>query len=292
MNHEQIALPAPEEPYKAFGFTENEHLFWRVGNGRFNRILEDDQTIIHKIQESSNSYGDFLFVTASRPGEQERVVMTFYGLGYHEMRERWINQEWFWYQASMNPELLEQQMNKEEVREMIKQRLESIQPYFGEHTQTQRGQMFEILADLTDEDGAWAEMEDLESLDNWLGEIEPEDHPETLRPCGENLLDEKSREKLPPLYHGEERGLDALAQVKFFTPDSDWTWYASEFNGEDIFFGLVSGFEVEFGYFSLKELQEARGPMGLQIERDLFFEPETLGELEKKHRKDLYHQPN
>jgi hypothetical protein len=29
-------------------------------------------------------------------------------------------------------------------------------------------------------------------------------------------------------------GLDGLAQVKFFTHDSDWTWYASEFDGEDI----------------------------------------------------------
>jgi hypothetical protein len=33
---------------------------------------------------------------------------------------------------------------------------------------------------------------------------------------------------------GEELGLDAHAQVKFFTPDSGWTWYASEFDGNDI----------------------------------------------------------
>jgi hypothetical protein len=42
-------------------------------------------------------------------------------------------------------------------------------------------------------------------------------------PTGENLLDQASREKLPPLYSGEEKGLDALAQVKFFTPDAQWT---------------------------------------------------------------------
>ena len=77
-------------------------------------------------------------------------------------------------------------------------------------------------------------------------------------------------------------GLEAIAPVKFFTPDSNWTWYASEFDGEDIFFGLVSGLEVELGYFSLKELQEVRGPLGLQIERDLYFEPRTLKELLEK----------
>ena len=98
-------------------------------------------------------------------------------------------------------------------------------------------------------------------------------------PRGHELLTEEIRKKLPELYSGEERGLDALAQVKFFTPDSFWTWYASEFDGEDIFFGLVSGFEVELGYFSLKELESVNGPMGLPIERDLHFEPKSLQEL-------------
>ena len=89
-------------------------------------------------------------------------------------------------------------------------------------------------------------------------------------PTGDNLLDPESREKLPALYSGEELGLMAIALVKFFTPDSNWTWYASEFDGEDLFFGLVSGFEVELGYFSLSELQSVKGPLGLPIERDHF----------------------
>jgi hypothetical protein len=42
---------------------------------------------------------------------------------------------------------------------------------------------------------------------------------------------------------------------------------------------LVSGFEVELGYFPLKKLKEARGPMGLLIERDLYYAPKTLREL-------------
>ncbi len=97
------------------------------------------------------------------------------------------------------------------------------------------------------------------------------------------LLDAKSRELLPPLYHGEERTLEAVAPVKFFTPDAQWTWYASEFDGEDMFFGLVNGFELEFGYFSLSELEETRGALGLPIERDRFYEPKTLQELLDMH---------
>ena len=107
-------------------------------------------------------------------------------------------------------------------------------------------------------------------------------------PTGDNLLDPESREKLPPLYSGEELGLMAIALVKFFTPDSNWTWYASEFDGEDLFFGLVSGFEIELGYFSLSELQSVKGSLGLPIERDLYYEPKTLKELMEKHKKDSW----
>ena len=107
-------------------------------------------------------------------------------------------------------------------------------------------------------------------------------------PTGDNLLDPESREKLPDLYSSEELGLMALALVKFFTPDSNWTWYASEFDGEDLFFGLLDGLETELGYFSLSELQSVKGPLGLPIERDLHYEPKTLKELIELHKKQRH----
>lgn len=94
------------------------------------------------------------------------------------------------------------------------------------------------------------------------------------------LLTKAIRAKLPPLYKTEYLPHDEkIVQVKFFTPDSSWTWYAIEFDGEDTFFGLVVSFEVEMGYFSLRELQEARGPYGLPIERDRWFKPTPLNEV-------------
>lgn len=102
------------------------------------------------------------------------------------------------------------------------------------------------------------------------------------------LLPKEMREQLPELYANEEIGLAAQALVKFFTPDSNWTWYASEFNGEDIFFGLVIGFVAEFGYFSLSELESVRGPLGLPIERDEHFEPKTLEELRDHYDQEGY----
>ena len=95
------------------------------------------------------------------------------------------------------------------------------------------------------------------------------------------LITEEIRRNLPKLYEQDGKGLDAIAYVKFFTPDSNWSWYVTEFDGEDIFFGLVDGFEKELGYFSLNELQSVKGPLGLKIERDLYFVPTTLEELMK-----------
>ena len=45
------------------------------------------------------------------------------------------------------------------------------------------------------------------------------------------------------------------------------------------FFGLVFGHEREYGYFLLSELEEVRGPLGLPIERDLYFKPKPLAEI-------------
>ena len=101
-----------------------------------------------------------------------------------------------------------------------------------------------------------------------------------------HLLTKAIRRKLPPLYVNESKGTEALAIVKFFTLDSSWTWYASEFDGDDLFFGLAVGVEPELGYFRLSELQTVRGKLGLPVERDRYFEPTPLRELLDKHEKE------
>jgi hypothetical protein len=95
------------------------------------------------------------------------------------------------------------------------------------------------------------------------------------------LLTNELRRKLPPLYASEHEQ-DPQVICKFFTPDSRWTWYAVEFDGDDTFFGWVEGLENELGYFSLSELESVRGPLGLPIERDLYFEPCRLSQVKPK----------
>jgi hypothetical protein len=127
---------------------------------------------------------------------------------------------------------------------------------------------------------------------------------EKQKPPKPVLLDQATRDQLPPLYTGDEQklGLNALAQAKYFLPGTGWTWYASEGSPVDedgfydtdkpkvdyVFFGFVSGLEVELGYFSLSELEDLRSPFGaLPVERDLYFEPKTLRELQELHRRGL-----
>jgi len=99
------------------------------------------------------------------------------------------------------------------------------------------------------------------------------------------LLTAELRGRLPGLY-SQEGNRDPIVHLKFFTPDSNWTWFVTEGSedGEDFrFFGYVIGLEEEWGYFMLSELESVRGPLGLAIERDLYFRPAPFGEVIKKY---------
>lgn len=74
----------------------------------------------------------------------------------------------------------------------------------------------------------------------------------------------------------QEDKSDPLIIAKFFNPTGAGTWYATEYNPSDkTFYGYVSIFgdwNDEWGYFSLTELESLKGPFGLGIERDIYFQ--------------------
>ena len=140
-----------------------------------------------------------------------------------------------------------------------------------------------------------------------MSEHEPVRHnpniPDYLRnpeQDGRVLLPDSLKERMPALY-SQEQERDPLVVCKFFDPVGSWTWYATEGSPVDedssydtdkekvdyLFFGLVVGFEKEFGYFSLTELQTLkegmRGVRALPIERDVHFRPQRLSEITRQH---------
>lgn len=98
------------------------------------------------------------------------------------------------------------------------------------------------------------------------------------------LMTKELERQIPELY-SQEKVEDPLVRAKFFTPWANWTWYVTEYSAvapdgvERLCFGYVDGLEPELGYFSLDELEEVRGPLGLKIERDLYWTPVPLSEV-------------
>ncbi len=95
------------------------------------------------------------------------------------------------------------------------------------------------------------------------------------------LFPQELRTRLPPLYPRKASRIQPFT-FAFSLRTRTGPWYATEGSpGDDdfIFFGYVIGFEKEWGYFALSELASSRGPMGLPIERDLYFEPQPFSQV-------------
>lgn len=99
------------------------------------------------------------------------------------------------------------------------------------------------------------------------------------------LLTEELKHRLPKLGTSDpDRLQEAAVHARFFDPTSKWRWYILEFDGSDVFLGIViTGSHALIGNFTLTELQSLRyrdaklGEIG--VERDTTFEPITVSEL-------------
>ncbi len=94
------------------------------------------------------------------------------------------------------------------------------------------------------------------------------------------LLTQELLSGLPDLYT-QENATDPICHVKLFSPDSSWSWYIIELSKRDdnTCFGYVMGLENELGYFTLSELENIKGQLGLDIERDTSFTPTLLSKV-------------
>jgi hypothetical protein len=99
------------------------------------------------------------------------------------------------------------------------------------------------------------------------------------------LLPIETREQLPKLY-AQEGTEDPFVYVKFFFPAGNWTWFVTEGEprGDDfLFFGYVIALDKEWGYFTLKQLEEIE-IAGLTVERDLYFKPGSFSHCIKRRK--------
>lgn len=100
------------------------------------------------------------------------------------------------------------------------------------------------------------------------------------------LIPKELLKSIPELY-ATERSLNPICYIKLFTPDTQWTWFIIELDRKTNFcYGYVQGLDNELGYFSLDEIKEVKGPLGLKVERDLFFNPTALSLIRANSRKE------
>lgn len=87
--------------------------------------------------------------------------------------------------------------------------------------------------------------------------------------------------KIPALGDTEDSP-DPKVWVKFFS--NRFRWYVTEWDGRDSFFGWVrdSNGDGELGYFSLAELDRAKGRFGPAVERDLYWTPRPLSQAKRE----------
>ena len=102
-----------------------------------------------------------------------------------------------------------------------------------------------------------------------------------------DLLPEELKRILPPLY-SQKSSSAPIVHGKLFTPDAGWTWFITEGSEEEdgdwLLFGYVIGLEEEWGYFLLSEIASVQGPLGLPVERDLWFQPGPIDEVLRRER--------
>lgn len=85
----------------------------------------------------------------------------------------------------------------------------------------------------------------------------------------------------------KKRAKDITVIAKFFCPWGAATWFATDYDEADnVCFGyanLGDDQNAELGYFSIDELEDLKGPLGLKIERDLYWKERSLQEVMDCH---------
>ena|ERR1041385_2605772 len=126
---------------------------------------------------------------------------------------------------------------------------------------------------------------DLRQLINELRKGEGDTYQNGIKPGPKKLQQFREVMKLRevPTLGTQDKSDNPILFVKLFDPTGSWTWFLSEWNprDQDSCFGLVHGFEKEWGYISLAELAVVPGAMGIGIEIDMHWIPRRASEVDE-----------
>jgi hypothetical protein len=158
-----------------FTLTNDELLDSRLSHARFTELVNQHSTTVHEIKLSTNLNGEFMFITLAARIPQlhwcestsaKRRRVTFWGLGYHDSHERWLCDEWRWSEACVFglPSGAPKLSRRRVLAEINERRAFCLTEAQAAEPASSRAQLFAMLADLGDEDGATTMLEDMEMM--------------------------------------------------------------------------------------------------------------------------------
>lgn len=90
----------------------------------------------------------------------------------------------------------------------------------------------------------------------------------------------READKLPVTLDPNLDADQIVCRVRLFNPTGSGTWWLASYDPESgIAFGIAELFERELGDIYMPELVAHRGLMGLPIERDIHFRPQTVAAI-------------
>ncbi len=143
MLHKEIPAHFP-----GFLFTEKERLSGFVSDDRFREMVFHEQTHIYEVSLAAPSYGEFIFLTASLPTWQGRVIKGFYGLGFHQYGQEWLVDRWRFYTPKKRTAVWEQYLPPKSVATLLQHRKQHIRPFVAATPVWSISRLPEIIAEL------------------------------------------------------------------------------------------------------------------------------------------------
>lgn len=85
--------------------------------------------------------------------------------------------------------------------------------------------------------------------------------------------------ELPNLEAQYSKGGHVIAHARIFNPKSGTVWYAAEFDGEDVFFGIIEERVKRLGYFTRSAIENECTSNGGRVQRDRDWKPTEIEKI-------------
>lgn len=157
------------DPDNAYSFlTKNEKLFERIGEEKLFKLIGDGIVVPRMCEVDDNSFGEWLFINCLVAAKPERSIMFVSKFGFHYHKEEYeMDRAYGFYTGgkiygdSGRDITLEEVAKEADEYRTEMERNAKLYNNDEDPERKKRNDMYDLMAELGDEDGALGEMRDL-----------------------------------------------------------------------------------------------------------------------------------